>query len=665
MDPRADPARLRLTRRHTPTTSPARTPGRGFAIERDAPISREAFITEATKWADQNYRGGLSPNGKYYDTPFGKWYADGFNHEPYCDMFVSWCADKGGEAAAVGRFAYCPSHVQAFRNKGQWFGRDAAFKRGDVIFFSWGSNGIADHVGIVLEDSAPGQQVKTVEGNTARDSGAGQGSGGYVARKTRPRSVVLGVGRPAFTSGGSTGTETGTGQAVIINGKPYGPGARGEHITEMGRALVRAGCSRYTEGPGPVWGSADTESMRAYQIKIGDTRDADGIPGPRQLARLLAEYGSGSTTAPLPIVPPRPATRTFTIRKGMTLGGIAVALGTTVAGLLSLNPQISNPDRIAEGQQITVPAASPSAVASQPPAPAPEATESPVPAQPSPIEAPAPSPDPVPTPAPGAATHTVVAGDTLSAIAARYGASLAAVVNANPQITDRDRIEIGQVISLPTATASAAAPPVHTVVPGDTLWDIAACSRVTLEALVAANAATVANPDLIFPGQDIVIPDGSAPASRPAAPEPQTPAQKPAPAPAQQPAATAAPAPPVKETPPAPSTGYSNDLAGWIEEARDVLRANGDIVPSAAAIEHRVMVESGGNPLAENHWDSNEAAYGGTFGLLQTIRPTFDAYSLPGHKDILNPVDSIIAGVRYANATYGSFESIAWNAGGY
>ncbi|MBO1415553.1 transglycosylase SLT domain-containing protein, partial [Streptomyces sp. FH025] len=115
----------------------------------------------------------------------------------------------------------------------------------------------------------------------------------------------------------------------------------------------------------------------------------------------------------------------------------------------------------------------------------------------------------------------------------------------------------------------------------------------------------------------------------------------------------------------APSTGYSNDLAGWIEEARDILRANGDLVPSAAAIEHRVMVESGGNPAAENHWDSNEALYGGTYGLLQTIRPTFDTYSLPGHRDILNPVDSIIAGVRYANATYGSFEAIAWNSGGY
>ncbi|GAA1403281.1 hypothetical protein GCM10009639_47870 [Kitasatospora putterlickiae] len=614
------------------------------------------MITEALKWADQNYRGDLSPNGKYYDTPFGRWY--GLNHEPYCDMFVSWCADKGSEAAAVGKFAYCPSHVQVFRNKGQWHGRDAAFKRGDVIFFTWDGGPTADHVGIVLEDSAPGRQVKTVEGNTARTSGAGQGSGGCVVRKTRPRSVVLGVGRPAYTTGSGTPAPP-TGQAVTIDGQLYGPGARGEHITVMGRALVRAGCSRYTEGPGPVWGSADAESFRAWQLKLGDTADADGIPGPKQLARLLAEHGDAPALKP-------PATRTITVRRGMTLGGIAVAVGTTVAGLLSLNPQISDPDRITEGQQITVPAAStsPTAAPTADPAtadPTLPPTPTPTPAE---TEQPAPSPDPLPTPAPGAATHNVVAGDTLSAIAARYGVGLDAVVNANPQLADPDRIEAGQVISLPTATAGAAAPPLHTVVPGDTLWDIAACYRVTLEALVAANTATVSNPDLIFPGQDIVIPDGSAPVPRPAP-------KAPAPAPTPQPAAPApaetepAPAPQVEQPPAAPNSGYSDDLAGWIEEARDVLRANGDLVPSAAAIEHRVMVESGGNPLAENHWDSNEALYGGTYGLLQTIRPTFDTYALPGHRDILNPVDSIIAGVRYANATYGSFESIAWNEGGY
>ncbi|MFJ5233952.1 LysM peptidoglycan-binding domain-containing protein [Kitasatospora sp. NPDC088391] len=520
-------------------------------------------------------------------------------------MFVSWCADKGGEAAAVGRFAYCPSHVQFFRNKGRWHGSSAAFKRGDIIFFSWDGGPTADHVGIVLEDSAPGQSVKTVEGNTARTSGAGQGSGGCVARKVRPRSSVLGVGRPAYSTNGGTGTSTPpTGQAVTINGKPYGPGAVGDHVTVMGRALVRAGCSRYKEGPGPVWGSADTESFRAWQLKLGDAADADGIPGPKQLARLLAEFGT--TPAPQP-----PATRRFTVRQGMTLGGIALALGTTVAGLLSLNPQIRDADRITEGQQISVPNQAQAATPATPE----------VPTAPDPVES---------TPA----EHAPVAEPEVPAVEQRL----------------------------------------YTVVPGDNLWTIAGAHRVTLESLIAANPATAANPDLIFPGQQLVIPDAAtapAPAPAPCAvgvpvPEPVAPSEPTAPtaeasAPVEEPAAPL----PATDEPTAPSTGYSNDLPGWIEEARDILRVNGDLVPSAEAIEHRAMVESSGNPRAENHWDSNEALYGGTYGLLQTIRPTFDAYSLPGHRDILDPVDSIIAGVRYANATYGSFESIAWNEGGY
>ncbi|MEZ0089096.1 transglycosylase SLT domain-containing protein [Streptacidiphilus sp. EB129] len=110
---------------------------------------------------------------------------------------------------------------------------------------------------------------------------------------------------------------------------------------------------------------------------------------------------------------------------------------------------------------------------------------------------------------------------------------------------------------------------------------------------------------------------------------------------------------------------YADNLDGWIAQARDILAADGDKVPSAASVKARAMTESSGNPLAQNHWDGNQALYGGTYGLIQTIKPTFNEWSLPGHKDILNPVDSIIAGVRYANDRYGSFETIAYGSQGY
>ncbi|MFC1413013.1 transglycosylase SLT domain-containing protein [Streptacidiphilus sp. N1-12] len=150
-----------------------------------------------------------------------------------------------------------------------------------------------------------------------------------------------------------------------------------------------------------------------------------------------------------------------------------------------------------------------------------------------------------------------------------------------------------------------------------------------------------------------------------------TPAKAPAKAPAVVKAAAKAPAkaaakqPAKKAAKKAAAVSYPNNLDGWIAEARHILAQHGDKVPSASAIKARAMTESSGNPHAENHWDENESLYGGTYGLLQTIKPTFAEWSLPGHKDIVDPVDSIIAGVRYANDRYGSFENVAYTKQGY
>ena len=48
------------------------------------------------------------------------------------------------------------------------------------------------------------------------------------------------------------------------------------------------------------------------------------------------------------------ATRSYTVRSGDTLGGIANRFDTTVGALMGLNPQITNPDRIYAGQTIKV-----------------------------------------------------------------------------------------------------------------------------------------------------------------------------------------------------------------------------------------------------------------------------------------------------------------------
>ncbi|MBS2030486.1 MAG: transglycosylase SLT domain-containing protein [Deltaproteobacteria bacterium] len=120
--------------------------------------------------------------------------------------------------------------------------------------------------------------------------------------------------------------------------------------------------------------------------------------------------------------------------------------------------------------------------------------------------------------------------------------------------------------------------------------------------------------------------------------------------------------------------GVPNVVGGqvgkWIAEAQTILKQHG--VPlskmNAHDIDIIIMHESSGNPNAVNNWDSNAAAGHPSEGLMQTIGPTFNSYKLPGHGQILNPVDNIIAGVRYAISRYGSISNVpgvrAVHAGG-
>ena len=48
------------------------------------------------------------------------------------------------------------------------------------------------------------------------------------------------------------------------------------------------------------------------------------------------------------------AFQTYTVKSGDTLNGIAQKFGTTVAALLDLNPEITNPDRLFVGQAINI-----------------------------------------------------------------------------------------------------------------------------------------------------------------------------------------------------------------------------------------------------------------------------------------------------------------------
>ncbi len=106
----------------------------------------------------------------------------------------------------------------------------------------------------------------------------------------------------------------------------------------------------------------------------------------------------------------------------------------------------------------------------------------------------------------GPATHVVQPGETLSQIAQRYGVAMSEIMAAN-NITNPNLIKPGQELVIPGITqaeAEAASRTVHVVQPGETLLDIARQYGISLQELIQANNIT--NPNLIKPGQELVIP---------------------------------------------------------------------------------------------------------------------------------------------------------------
>lgn len=124
--------------------------------------------------------------------------------------------------------------------------------------------------------------------------------------------------------------------------------------------------------------------------------------------------------------------------------------------------------------------------------------------------------------------------------------------------------------------------------------------------------------------------------------------------------------------PSAGSPAPQGQVADWIQQAIDILRQEGYPVDKMNPHDIWTIIqhESGGNPNAINNWDSNAAAGHPSKGLMQTIDSTFNSYKAPGHDNIYNPVDNILAGIRYSISRYGSVSNVPGvvglhNGGGY
>jgi LysM repeat protein len=187
--------------------------------------------------------------------------------------------------------------------------------------------------------------------------------------------------------------------------------------------------------------------------------------------------------APAPLHADGPnSTAMYVVRFGDSLSGIAKTFGTTPQAIAARNG-IKNFDRIYVGQRLVITTASSTRA----------------PALPS-------------------SNYIVQRGDTLSAIAYTQRTSVAALVAANGLI-NANAIYIGQRLIIPRARLISQSPLAsgYTVQSGETLTAIAAKFGVSPYAILIAN--NLRNASMIFTGQVLIIP---APNMQPASNEPTT-----------------------------------------------------------------------------------------------------------------------------------------------
>ncbi len=334
------------------------------------------------------------------------------------------------------------------------------------------------------------------------------------------------------------------------------------------------------------------------------------------VALAAAVFGAAGIKVP----PALAVDPTVVVRAGDTLTGIAAANGMTVDRLAAVNG-ITDPMRIYAGQVLVVEAVSSGPVAGA-------------------------------SPPRSANRHAVAPGETLTAIAARYGTTVGELAAAN-HLADPSFILAGQILDVPgTPRQSPASHPgwvAITVRPGDTLTAIGAAHGSSVGELAAANH--LADASLIFAGTQLLVPGPQTTAARtPAAAfagSPATAAAVPTPAPPSAPATTSAPSARAVEN--GSASGSSAGMPDWmltLTTARSDVRA----LVERQAVEFGVPV-----PFAlavawqESGWQQSVVSSSGAIGVMQLLPDTaaWVGEAMLGEPvDVYDATSNVRAGVR-------------------
>lgn len=231
-----------------------------------------------------------------------------------------------------------------------------------------------------------------------------------------------------------------------------------------------ASCTRDRSTPEPETAPADTVEP---VVEPAITRDAPPTAEPTP------------APTPVPTETSEPKTIPYTVQPDDTVSTVAEKFGISSQELRELN--LLATDDLQVGQVLRVP------------------------------NTPGVTAEGLPTPTPEPFTYTVQDGDTLFSIALQFDVSPNEIVAANT-LSDPDNVFVGQELLIPGYQPSAAsspdtnggssaspdAPAIHVVQEGEVLSVIAEKYGISLDELVGANR--IANPNLVSPGTELVIP---------------------------------------------------------------------------------------------------------------------------------------------------------------
>lgn len=135
-------------------------------------------------------------------TKYGAWYYPSFVDQPWCAMFVSWCANQAKiPETVIPKFAACSVGVAWFKSMGRWhdskyYGGNYTPKKGDVIFYrDSGYDGVSTHVGLVA--GLNGNYIVAIEGNSTNSSVCEFTTS---SSRSLDSSYVIGYGNPNYSN---------------------------------------------------------------------------------------------------------------------------------------------------------------------------------------------------------------------------------------------------------------------------------------------------------------------------------------------------------------------------------------------------------------------------------------------------------------------------------